>query len=262
MYKCIECGIEFENSKDYVSTKFCSKHCKAVYTGKQCKHHVCNLKNRKAPFGTWKCPFCDYIGDTRYELYNHKKEIHNYTRTSWNKGQTMQSNESVLKGTLKLRNKYKIGEIKAPWKDKHLSDEHKEKLSLVRSRALNNSAGFKDVKWYHIKNINDEDYIVRGRWEENVAKYLNAHNILWQKGQMISYIKDGQKRIYNPDFYLPQLDKYIEVKGYYSDKDRLKMKLVHEQNKDKCILFIDQYRYLDFINDKLSLSETDLSLYF
>ena len=49
-------------------------------------------------------------------------------------------------------------------------------------------------------------------------------------------------------------NEFIEVKGYYSDKDKEKMKLVLEQNDVK-IYFIDQYHYQDYINGKIQLSE-------
>lgn len=65
---------------------------------------------------------------------------------------------------------------------------------------------------------------------------------------------DGVKRTYNPDFYLPTMNAYVEVKGYYSDKDKLKMKLVLEQNDVK-IYFIDQYHYQDYVDGKIQLSE-------
>lgn len=117
------------------------------------------------------------------------------------------------------------------------------------------TAGFQDVKWYKVKNLNGDVFTVRGHWEENVANKLTNDGILWIKNHTLKYItNDGVKRTYNPDFYLPSTDEYIEVKGYYSDKDKLKMRLVLEQNNVK-IYFIDSNHYHDYIDGKIQLSE-------
>ena len=45
-----------------------------------------------------------------------------------------------------------------------------------------------------------------------------------------------RKRIYIPDFYLPDHDTYIEVKGYWTDAARYKMKNVMEVNEVKIVI--------------------------
>jgi hypothetical protein len=55
------------------------------------------------------------------------------------------------------------------------------------------------------------------------------------------YKDDNVERNYLPDFYLPDSDEFIEIKGYYWKSedgridDRLKMQRVIECNKDKKI---------------------------
>lgn len=44
------------------------------------------------------------------------------------------------------------------------------------------------------------------------------------------------KRTYTPDFYLPDLNKYLEVKGYFSNIDKDKLNLVITQNKVDLLL--------------------------
>lgn len=271
MYTCKECHKEFEVSIDTHSTNFCSRHCRAVYTGKQCKH--LNSKNNlkqysislRAPYGRWKCKYCDYIGNTRKELTDHCKEIHPEiynNKHAWNKGLTKETNQSIAKAVSTLKKRYESGELQGAFKGKHHSLEAKEKIFERRSEQLDSAAGFQDVKWYTIKNINEKEFILRGSWELNVAKRLNDLNILWERGPHISYIKDGQKRTYTPDFYLPNTNKYIEVKGYYSETDKIKMRLISEQYPDLKILFIDQWHYNDFILGKIPLSTDALKLWF
>ena len=132
----------------------------------------------------------------------------------------------------------------------------KELLSRKRSEYLSNSVnagGFKDVGWYKIKNIKNKEYTVRGLWEYNVALKLNQQNILWERNRFINYISNNIKKTYNPDFYLPITDEYIEVKGYFSEKDKIKMNLVVEQNNNIKIRFMKFEDYKKYINDSIEI---------
>jgi predicted nuclease of restriction endonuclease-like RecB superfamily len=77
-------------------------------------------------------------------------------------------------------------------------------------------------------------------WEVAMAERLDAQNIKWIRDSNIKlqYLtKGGRKRNYEPDFYLPELDLYIEVKGYWTDRARHKMQDICKRYPDKiCIL--------------------------
>jgi len=77
-------------------------------------------------------------------------------------------------------------------------------------------------------------------WEVACASRLDALGIKWTRDpkMKLSYITRGRrKRNYIPDFYLPELDLYIEVKGYWTDAARHKMKDIIKRNPGKiCIL--------------------------
>jgi hypothetical protein len=119
-------------------------------------------------------------------------------------------------------------------KGKKISNEQKEKLSLARSKNLEELGvgGFKNIKWYKVSNINNEKFIVRGTWELKVANILNENKIIWKRKIYISYVdNNGVKKTYTPDFYLPDFNRYLEIKGYFSDEDKIKLNLVTSQNK-------------------------------
>ena len=61
-------------------------------------------------------------------------------------------------------------------------------------------------------------------WEEKVALFLNSHAIMWTSGLYRFEYKDMQNNIrtYMPDFYLPDFNLFLEVKGFETDKDRCK----------------------------------------
>ena len=143
-----------------------------------------------------------------------------------------------------------------PWnKGKHTKGHHhtketREKLSEIRSKYLDScKGGFKNVGWYKVKNLSGTEFTVRGHWEENVANKLTANEINWIRNRTLKYIKDGIRKTYNPDFYLPDTNEYVEVKGYYSDKDKEKMRLVLENNPGIKIYFIGEKQYKDFVGE-------------
>ena len=63
-------------------------------------------------------------------------------------------------------------------------------------------------------------------------------NGIEQKYSLQYVTNDKVQRNYFPDFYLPETNEYIEIKGYFFLKDRIKMKLVEEQNPDKKIIIL------------------------
>lgn len=74
----------------------------------------------------------------------------------------------------------------------------------------------------------------RSRWEANLGRYYNYAGIKWLYEPKIFYFNDsllmGKKKIkkgtlsYTPDFYLPELDTWVEVKGYLRDKDKTRLR--------------------------------------
>lgn len=77
----------------------------------------------------------------------------------------------------------------------------------------------------------------RSRWEFKVAKYLDAHLIAWEyeKHKIPVKLKVGKRTvsaIYIPDFYLPELKCFWEVKGWWrNDKSRAKVEAAEKQHK-------------------------------
>lgn len=132
--------------------------------------------------------------------------------------------------------RYKIGSGN---RGKHLSVQQKEHLSLIRSKVLEETGmgGFKHIKWFKVSNIKGEEFIVRGTWELKVAELLNSNGVLWVRKLYLKYKDtDGVIRTYTPDFYIPTLNRYLEVKGYFSEKDQIKLRFVTQQNSITLLL--------------------------
>jgi hypothetical protein len=166
------------------------------------------------------CQYCNKKFETKLSLSCHKvrcklnpnkKEWNSWRPSScWNKGLTKDTDERIQKQINTFNKRFKSGEIKI--QGHNHSIETKELLSKKRSEYLasaKNAGGFKDVGWYKISNVNNEEFIVRGLWEYNVALKLNDQNILWIRNQYLNYFIDGVKKTYNPDFYLPEFDEPV-----------------------------------------------------
>ena len=77
-------------------------------------------------------------------------------------------------------------------------------------------------------------------WEVAMATRLDELGITWHRdpSMKLEYsTRGGRKRNYIPDFYLPDHDMYIEVKGYWTDAAKHKMRDIVDRNPGKiCIL--------------------------
>lgn len=100
-------------------------------------------------------------------------------------------------------------------KGKHLSDEHKQKLS---KKAIEHSY------WEHrSRNPIIYESSIAGKmnldsyWELAVAKRLDSMNVTWYRPKLsLEYFDNkGQKRYYCPDFFVKDYGCFIEVKSPY-----------------------------------------------
>ena len=88
----------------------------------------------------------------------------------------------------------------------------------------------------------------RSTWEAAFAKYLDDKNLQWAYEAHAWLLSDGSA--YIPDFWVPQLDAYFEVKGWTS-----------EESARKLALFRDEYPQIDLrIVDRDAFKEYGIDL--
>jgi len=90
-------------------------------------------------------------------------------------------------------------------------------------------------------------------WEVACAKRLDELGIRWIRNPSLKlkYTTRGRRqRNYIPDFYLPDLDIYIEVKGYWTDAARHKMEDVQKRNPVR-ILILESLEDIAQVGDKI-----------
>lgn len=162
-----------------------------------------------------------------------KLPITNRGGGGWSKGMTKENNEGVKKmsSTLSITRTGK----------KH-SEKTKTILSNKRIMFLEENPN-SNVKWFIVNN-GIRDIKVQGKWELTIANWLNSNNIKWDRIR----IKYDGHRTYTPDFWLPEFNFFIEVKGWLRNEDIIKMnKVVMENSIDLRILNKELYNKLDTI---------------
>lgn len=133
-----------------------------------------------------------------------------------------------------------------------VSLETRDKLSKKAKEYLENH---KHISWYEVYN-GKKNIKVQGIWEKTVAEWLNKQHILWTR----ETIRYDIVRRYTPDFYLPELNCYIEVKGWMRDSDIIKMnKVINEHNICIKMIYKPDYKNLHnlTINDLKEYAQID-----
>lgn len=158
----------------------------------------------------------------------------NVGRQSWNKG---------LKG---YNSNYPRS---VEWKQK-ISDSNKQRFidnpqlreeSSRRWKLLYSTGKIKSKAHGNAKGGFREDigHYVRSIWEANICRIFNFLNIKYQYEPEVFEMKSGKS--YRPDFYLPEKDLWIEVKGFFRRK--YEKENIDEFQKNHNLLLIDQGCY-------------------
>lgn len=94
------------------------------------------------------------------------------------------------------------------------TEETKAKLSQSRIKYLEEG---NHSKWYEIGGVK-----VQGNLERRFATFLFEQNIEFSRNR----ITFQKHKTYTPDFYIPSLNVFVEVKGFFYDKDKEKLRRV------------------------------------
>jgi hypothetical protein len=89
-----------------------------------------------------------------------------------------------------------------------------------------------------VDSLGNDHYLI-GSYEIKYYNWLVSNNIRWKKPNSIFY-KDNLEKThwYKPDFHLIDSDQIVEIKGYFWNNDKIKMKWVTEQHSDLNILIL------------------------
>ena len=104
----------------------------------------------------------------------------------------------------------------------------KQRETKIKNGTLNShsksSNAYSRTKSGKREDLNNQFF--RSAWEANVARFYNYTNVKWEyepKAFIFEGVKNGSVS-YTPDFYLPEEDRWVEVKGWMDAKSKSKLK--------------------------------------
>ncbi len=110
------------------------------------------------------------------------------------------------------------------------SKERRLKHSDAMKRAvINNPDSYSSSNVCgRVKIIEYNGIKLHGKWEAVVAEWFDRNNVIWSRDiKPFNYFWNGGWHLYFPDFYIPSLDLFIEVKGYETDRDVAKWSCIN-----------------------------------
>lgn len=108
---------------------------------------------------------------------------------------------------------------------RHADPEYKKKFSNSMKRAVElYPESYTSSNRGRTKQIVHDGIKFQGKWELCFYLYCKENNIeIVRCNEWFEYEWNGIRK-YFPDFYLPQKDLYVEVKGYETERDQAKWK--------------------------------------
>lgn len=88
-----------------------------------------------------------------------------------------------------------------------------------------------------LKRIKYKNIWMRSTWEVAYAKYLTKNDIKWQYETKTFDVGKGR---YTPDFYLPETDTYVEIKGRWYPESKKKFNLFRKKFYSTNIILLTQ----------------------
>lgn len=114
-----------------------------------------------------------------------------------------------------------------PFIEKRRTRTRPVKLLKVTKQVDVKALGGKGNSYQYTKTGRRKDLgpdVYRSGWESDFARILKSFGIQYQFEPRTYYfpVKRGTKS-YVPDFYLTKTDEYVEIKGWFDDKSRIKL---------------------------------------
>jgi hypothetical protein len=113
-----------------------------------------------------------------------------------------------------------IRKQKRPFK---MSEEKRKQISeMMKKRIAENPEAFMGGRRGRVKQVIMDGIKLQGKWEVEFYKWAKINGLNPQRCTRGFPYEWNGSRTYFPDFYLPNLDLYIEVKGYERERDLAK----------------------------------------
>jgi hypothetical protein len=174
-----------------------------------------------------KCKFCnrDEKSDKskiQHELYCKKNSECRVKKPSMGMFGKKGSNQ-FIKGTAKPMSEEGREIIRELNRNRPWTIETRAKHSASMKKAVeNNPEAYSSSNRGRVKQIEYNGIKFQGNWELDFYKWCVSNNIPCERNTKGFKYEWNGTRTYFPDFYLPEKDEYVEVKGYQTDRDNAK----------------------------------------
>ena len=201
-----------------------------------------------------KCKYHYYKEYSKKYYIKNRNKIIEYSK----KHRLDNSNTKGISGSLKGKTYEEIygkerGEkqkeaIKKALMGHKISEETKKKISLTEKRS---TRIYKHKTKYFYNNI-----YFRSNWEISFVKWCEKENLKYEYEPKRFNLGEIN---YIPDFYLPDWNFWVEVKGYWDEKSKLKCMSFKEKISNR-LWVIDGYNY-NFLDKKWKNIEKEITSY-
>jgi hypothetical protein len=191
-----------------------------------------------------ECSFCKKICKNGNSLRNHERLCNKNPNKQIIVSNFIVYHKKIKEGNIKGSNQYikakKLGlpkpiiteetklKLSKTSKGRKYDDEYKKRHSISMKKAVQKYPGSytKNNVVGRVKNIEYKGVKLKGSWELIFVKWLDDNGIQWEHETKSFQYEWNGIRTYYPDFYLTDLDLYVEVKGFERERDRAKWSVV------------------------------------
>ena len=239
--KCQECDNQFENF-NHPYQKYCSRHCQGKAYSRTYQH---SLETRqKMSKGALIIKICRWCGKF-FQSYQSEKRIFcgNKCRIAYFKlypnRPWLGKKRPEVKKFLTMKGHHHTEEWKKQrskqYKGRRMNEEQKVQISkTLMGHPANPGSGRGKSGWRK-----DIGHYCRSTWEANIARTL-----IYDK---VNYYYEPKRFYFNgftylPDFYIPELDWWIEVKGYLDETAKKKINAFKSLGLNLFIISKEEYQ--------------------
>ena len=129
-------------------------------------------------------------------------------------------------------------------------EKHRRAMKAVETKRKNGIISTTNNAYSRCKGgiRQDLNQYFRSSWEANIARILNQLNIEWKyEYKRFDFSKEKEGVLsYQPDFYLPKYNKWIEVKGWMDEKSKRRLELFRKYypTESSNLILINEEAYL------------------
>lgn len=248
---------------------FCNKECKNKMSlsqhEKRCEHNPLKIDMSKPRISKINKPYCRFCSQpyskksiNKHEIWCDKNPNLDFVKEYYESGKR-HPNQYIKAKMLGLeipklneeqRNKISQSNKKYAW-----TEEHRLSHSIAMKKAvLRNPESYTKSNRGRVRHIKKYGLTFDGSWELKFYEWCLSNNIeVIDNTEFFEYTFKGKCHLYNPDFYLPEYDIFVEVKGYYDDKDVAKWSCFNKKLfvlKDESIKLIENMEFkIEHIKD-------------